>query len=343
MRFSTHPQVWRSLSMLSLATFSFVLLTQGLTHLRGCPPTQPATDLYSDISRNSSDKANQLSLLAYNLQLRPRLLFASAQSIRAQALAPLLKGYDALVFAEAFDDYALDDLKAALQADYPCPEGQSCVSSPMGQNQGFSQDSGLVIVSKWPIEPGSQHQKLFEGACLGKSCFNRRGVMMVGINKRGQRYHLLTAQLQAGANAQAQKIRREQIRQIKQFLEVIQIPAQEPIIFAASLPIAPETQPQEYQQMLAELGLTQVQQPDKPSVDPTHNSLVQAESSSAPDVLLTFAQNRQPQTAALAIRPLRTALEQGWRSAPWMYWQCPQQNLSDHHAIEGQFDFSNVQ
>lgn len=341
---TTRQQLRRSLGVLGLAILTFALVTGTITQRKVCPvqlatPPNKTTpiDSATRISSDENSKDHSLSLLAYNLQLRPRLLFASSQSERVQHLVPLLQGYDAIVLSEAFDDYALTELLTQLKTTYPH------ISSPLGQNKGLDQDSGLVIASRWPIEIGAQHQKIFEGPCQGTSCFNDQGILIIGINKAGTRYHLLTAQMQSGTNQRAKNIRAGQIQQIQQFIEVINIPEEEPIIFGASFPIALLTSPEEYEHLITTLSITQPERigPLKHSLDPTQNTLAKPGPSQTPDALFTFTQHQHPQTATLQIRPLRTSPEQAWKPLSWLYWQCPHQDISDHYAIEGTFHYGN--
>ena len=326
----TRRQILLSVGALGLSAIAFTLLTSSLARFRS-GPTYPST---LTNTKTLSDNPYQLSVLLYNTQLRPRLLFATNQSDRMQKLFPLTQGYDVLVLTETFDDYALNEFKAKYPATH--------TSSPFGQNEGLSQDSGLAILSQWPIT--SQHQKVFDADCTGRSCFNYRGVIAVGIQKgQGPTYHFITAQLQDGDSAKAQSIRQAQYQQIRQFIDVIEIPKNESVIFAASLPIAPQTHAEEYERMIETIGLIPLSMTGEKrySLDATDNNLTKVDNPQTPDSLFTLAQStQQPQSTTLQIRPMRTSVDQGWRSSPLLYWQRPQQNLSDHHAVEGQFTYS---
>ena len=328
----TRRQMGLSAGALGLAVVSFMLVASSIARIRGCPAYSATEPKSTEVS---NDNPNHLSLLLYNAQLRPRLLFATGQSDRVQQLFPLTEGYDILVVAEAFDDHALNKLKSLY------PTGH--FSAPLGQNEGLSQDSGLSILSQWPIVLKSQYQKKFDGNCTGSSCFNYQGIITVGIQKdQGPVYHVITAQLQAGNSSKAQSIRQDQYEQVREFIDVMEIPENEPAIFAVSLPISPQTHAAEYEEMIETIGLIPLSVTGKRqySLNSTENNLTKSDILQTPDALFTLAQSaEQPQSTTLRIRPMRTSVEQGWRSSPLLYWQCPQQNLSDHHAVEGQFNY----
>ncbi|MFK8182052.1 MAG: hypothetical protein AB8B99_01670 [Phormidesmis sp.] len=324
----------RSVRLSVIALSTTLLLAFAITQVlanRSQGTSQPAT-----VPKTSKVDPNpkKLSLLLYNLQLRPRLLFSSAQSDRAQKLPTLLQGYDALIFSEAFDDYALTQLAQALAPHYPYQ------SSPLGENKGLSQDSGLVIFSRWEII-GQSHQPFNNQDCTGPSCFNKRGAMLISINKNGQPYHLLTAQLQSGDGRKEEAIRDRQIDKINDLLLALNITKKEPIILAASLPPSLTLQRLQDKHRLGALSLNPITQIDNSfphSVDPNQNTLSQSDVPHTPDVLFTLAQHRQPTTATWQVHPMRTAPQQAWNTRLF-YWQAPQQNLSDHHAITSQFEY----
>jgi len=331
----TKRQLRLSVGALSLTVISWFGATADLIQIRPCPKPMPVASTTPGPSAKS-DRPEQLSLLAYNLQLRPRLLFANGQSIRAEKSHSLLHGYDVLILSETFDDRVLNQLITALRPSYPY------VSLPFGDNRGLSQDSGLVIFSRWPIEPESDIEPQFHQrfkSCHGTSCFNEQGILTVSINKNGKHYRLLTAQFQGGSSQRAQDIRTEQIQQIQTFILKHQLLRGAPIIFAISLPIATQPQLHEFkQQLIQELNLT-LFQPSEFSVNPNQNSLVQFGVARTPDILFTFNSQPQPQKTQIEVKPLRIRHKEGWKAAPWMYWQCPQQNFSDHHAVEGEFEY----
>lgn len=347
-RFSadTISQLRRASCVLGLFVASLLFRTVLFSHNRDCP-SYPATPVNEVVS----DDPNQLSILLYNAQLRPRMLFANGQSDRTQKMLPLLKGYDAVVLFEVFDDQALRDIKVL--------HSYESVSKSVGQNEGFYQDSGIVVFSQWPILSTRSKQRTFVGDCEGNSCFNYRGVSATTLQKsEGPTYHIITAQMQAGDSRKAKAIRAKQYEQIREFVDDLVIPNDEPILFAASLPISPQLNATEFAQMQAIIGIevvsvnatddSNLQAGTQFNLESMQNKFVDSNSPHMPDALFVLSQNdssqndsMQPliQPVSAQIRPMRSPPQQGWKSAPWFYWQCSQQHLSDHHAVEGLFQY----
>ena len=82
--------------------------------------------------------------------------------------------------------------------------------------------------------------------------------------------------------------------------------------------------------------------PEAYSVDSAQNPLAKPGRQDTPDAFFTLGQHSQPTIATTQIRPLRTKVEHGWTFSPWVYWQCPHQDLSDHYAVEGYFRYDKT-
>ena len=332
MRWSSFKVTQRQVKLSGIFIGSACLLWMGITFgLMLGKQCMPQTPTSSDAIASTTG----LSLLSINLQFRPRLLFSNGQSIRAKEMAALMGGYDVLIFSEAFDDYARQTLVNTLRSSYPY------VSQTVGSNKGLFQDSGLVVLSRWKIEAETntepQYQQLFQ--CEGARCFNEQGVLSVRINKNGKKYRLLTAQLQTGNSSKARAIRQHQLQLIEDFIQEKKLLNATPMLFAPSLPIAPQTHPEEFQSLINQLGLKAFQSAQA-SVDPVNNELVSSGIPRSPDIFFTFkSQTKQPVMAQVKVKPLRISQSRGWKSSPWMYWRCRNQNLSDHYALEGIFQY----
>ena len=330
----TARSIRRSFAAMGLTLLVAIAITQTLASTQQYQPQNATEPNAQAVDPNPKI----LSVLLYNLQLRPRLLFATAQSDRVQKVAPLLQGYDVIVLAEAFDDYALTQLSQLLAPHYPHQ------SSPLGENKGLSQDSGLVIFSRWEIT--GQSQQMFDTQdCAGISCFNDRGAILVSIDKNGQPYHLLTTQLQSGHGRKEKGIRDRQIQQLSLLSSALKLPKEDPVILAASLPISSTLQDLEYQQLKESLNLYSTERSTEQlanqfehSVDSSQNTLTRSSVAHTPDAFFTLAQHRQPSSATWQVQPIQTSAQQAWNK-PFFYWQRPQQNLSDHHAIVGSFEY----
>lgn len=339
-------QLRRAFYVLGLFTVGLALTAAGLSRSQSCTSHAGTPEKSSLLNSSVYDDPNQLSVLLYNTQLRPRMLFSSGQSDRTKKIIPLLANYDIVILSEVFDDQALRELKSL--------HTYKSVSDPLGQNEGLYQDSGLVIFSQSDIT--AQRQIVFEGDCEGTSCFNYQGAIAIQLTKsellkqnpQAPTYHLITAQMQAGDSPKAAEIRADQYQQIRQLIDNLTIPSDEPIIFAASLPISPQTHPAEFTQMQEAIGLTIINSnhPQTYSPSSTQNQPAIPQPSQPADALFIVTQGvdaavpteSRIQSVGSQVRPMQTSPQQGWKSASWFYWQCRQQNLSDHYATEGLFN-----
>src|SRR5512134_2129024 len=71
------------------------------------------------IIERSHHVSNSFNVLAYNVFMRPEHAFSNDQAERAAVLPVQLRGFDVIVFSEAFDNSIRSQLLAGLAADYP--------------------------------------------------------------------------------------------------------------------------------------------------------------------------------------------------------------------------------
>jgi hypothetical protein len=116
-----------------------------------------------------STDPSALSLLAYNIYMRPTSLFKNGQAERAGLLPPKLRGYDVIVFSEAFDDDCRADLVGGLRPWYPYDTGV------LGSDRFAEQDGGVIIVSHWPIE--EVDERLFGDVTSGDDAWADKGAL----------------------------------------------------------------------------------------------------------------------------------------------------------------------
>jgi sphingomyelin phosphodiesterase len=274
--------------------------------------------------------AGTLNVLAYNIYMRPTFLFKNGQSIRARLLPPQLKGYDAIVFSEAFDDDARRDLLKALRADYPF------ATRILGRDGIVSQDGGVIIVSRWPIV--AEDERRFGGVCAGTDCGADKGVVYAKIDKQGRPYHVFGSHTQAWPTAEGQAIRARQFGLIKAFIDSKKIPPDEPVLIAGDLNVDRVRYPAELDRMLRTLGA------ELPRIvgygatnDPWTNTLAeQGRPAEYLDYVLWSKAHRRPADALNEARILRAAeewKEYGWEFAMW--------DLSDHYPVRGRFRFED--
>ena len=291
-----------------------------------------------------------LHVLAYNIYLRPEsvLMFSDGQSLRVPLIAAeiLRDNYDVIVFNEAFDDSLRPVLRQQLAAVYPYAARVPESSSP------FKGDSGVMILSRWPIEngEGKGEYRLFD-RCLGKDCWAEKGVAYIQINKNGIRYHVFGAHLQADPPTGRAPIgvRQSQLRTIRQFIDDKKIPSTDAVIIAGDLNIdmyAPGRS--EYTQMLQILGAVHPEVRGHPySFDERLNDLGSDRNRTALlDYVLYSAKHRQPLLFSLfgGADPSFNRVMFYRADQAWQQWDVRMGmalwDISDHYPIFGRLVFS---
>ena len=134
---------------------------------------------------------------------------------------------------------------------------------------------GIRIVSKYPIL--FEHQYVFDGECQGADCFASKGVQLCRINKDGNIFNVVGTHFQAWDSPEAKQIRQEQAHTCFKFIESLNIPPDEPVIFAGDLNIDLYTRGREIEKLANKIGieLFQFKQGSHEfSSDPSLNQLV---------------------------------------------------------------------
>ena len=87
---------------------------------------------------------------------------------------------------------------------------------------------GVVILSKYPIVKEAYH--IFENACDGYDCLSAKGVVYCRVIKANTVFNIISTHLQAWDTKHAQDIRIKQVMQIHNFIKILHIPKNEPMI-----------------------------------------------------------------------------------------------------------------
>jgi sphingomyelin phosphodiesterase len=264
-----------------------------------------------------------LNLLFWNIYMRPTNMFANGQGIRARLIPPQVRGYDAIVFCEAFDDDARSDLLRGLRTEYPHR------SRILGSDRGLEQDGGVIVVSRWPIE--EQDQRLFGDTSTGSDALADKGVLYVRINKNGMRYHIFGTHLQ---NAD-RPMRARQLRIVKDFIDARDIPANQPVIIAGDMNVNRYSRSGEYGEMLRALDAVHPPLQGHPySHDGPTNDLYDG-GRTLLDYVLYSRSHRRPLGAYNEVRVIRSPRE--WKE---IFWETAYWDLSDHYAVFGRVEFT---
>jgi hypothetical protein len=263
--------------------------------------------------------------------------------IRFIASHPFLRGHDVVIFQEAFSDSHRQRILDGLQDSYPYR------TRILGSDRGVEQDGGVIIVSRWPIEncdqkihltlpPGQSgvpanacggvrllgqlvvefpgEQVLFGGECHGIDCEADKGVLYARINIRGQRYHVFGTHIDADEGSSDIEARKRQLRIIQRFVNDLTasgiISINDPVIIGGDFNT--ELGSQEYLgTLLTELNVA------LPKVSEDHPSRI--------DYVFYSRDHKSP------VASINDVL---------YIWDGRFGQLSDHDAILGSFDFSQL-
>lgn len=171
--------------------------------------------------------SDQFSVLAYNIYMLSGIL-GKDQSLRAQYIPEAVKGYDAVVLSEAFDNGVRESLVLAMADQYP-------YSTEILDQSGSLEDGGVIILSRWPIIGEAQH--VFTMG-VQEDQLAAKGVSYAAIDKQGTIYNLFGTHTQAWKDTQNQvDVRLGQLQEIRTFAESLNISDGEPVIVAGDLNI----------------------------------------------------------------------------------------------------------
>ena len=94
-------------------------------------------------------------------------------------------------------------------------------------------NGGILIFSKHPIV--QQDYTIFGDKCMGTDCFAAKGVSYARIKKGDLFVNVFGTHLQAWPAMKAHQIRSDQIKQSFQFIQKLNIPASEPVLYCGDL------------------------------------------------------------------------------------------------------------
>jgi len=264
--------------------------------------------------------ANSFNVLAYNIYMRPEYVLLNDQSDRGAVLPSKLRGFDVIVFSEAFDNSVRNQILADLQGEYPYR------TSVLGADRGIEQDGGVIIVSRWPIT--GQAQRLYGNICTGdfSDCLADKGVLYARIEKHGRSYHVFASHTQAGDTIERRQSRNQQFVIIKEFIDSRGLPDTEPVFIAGDLNVD-KYDSGEFNNMLRSLDAWYPRPFGHPyTVDSTINR--RAGSLSYLDYVLVSNRHLQPISAIIETLLPRSPTPFGG-----------DYELSDHFPVFGQFMF----
>ena len=160
-----------------------------------------------------SSRADSLKILSWNVYLLPNppVLFGKQNQRCAEIIPVLEKGdWDVVVLQEVFMKKHSRRIIEGLKESYPYHYG------PIGKKGFLNQNSGLLILSR--IEATCIDSILFTGDCRGGDCFANKGAIYLEFQKAGHSYQIVGTHMQSGDSPRSQKIRNDQVYQIRKRL-----------------------------------------------------------------------------------------------------------------------------
>jgi endonuclease/exonuclease/phosphatase family metal-dependent hydrolase len=191
---------------------------------------------------------NNLNVMAYNVWALLPGIVSTDVSERLNLIVDKVKGYDAIVFSELFDNDRRETFLHALSTEYP-------YQTSVVDESGSLEDGGVLIISRWPIETESQ---ITFNSCDAEDCLSSKGVIYAQINKNGNPYHLFGTHTQAWNDPVNQSTRLSQFHQMRNFIDSRNISTDAPVIIAGDLNVDSLNYQQEYNTMLSVLNAAEV-------------------------------------------------------------------------------------
>ena len=194
--------------------------------------------------------AQELKVMTWNTFLLPPPWNMTKQAERTELMSEVLPelGHDVMFFQETFFDKKRNDLIKALKKTHP-----HIAIPKKGKKLKHIQDSGLFVASKHPMEV--LDQVIFKN-CAKSDCLSSKSAIMVEITMpNGKKAQMINTHLQAWDEPKTQKIRTQQLEQIKEMMAKHAKPGV-PQILIGDLNIDASKDTAEYKDALAQMDMT---------------------------------------------------------------------------------------
>ena len=287
--------------------------------------------------------ADDFRLLAYNVYMLPEVLANWNHQGRAQMIpqSEIVKGHDAIMLQELFDNGPAATLLNGLKAEYPYQtpvlgRTRDGWNATLGSYANASpEDGGVAIVSRWPIE--EQIQYVYKQGC-GADYLANKGFVYARIDKNGADYHVIATHAQAedSACSSPAATRKSQFIEMQNFIASHNIPATDVVFMGGDFNVIKNTA--EYPEMLEAL---QASNPDafagfSTSWDPESNGIAAYNYPELPSEYLDyiFVSRNHAQPSHWHNQSLDVT-STNWKVGNYRF-----QELSDHYPIAG-FSYAN--
>lgn len=207
-----------------------------------------------------------LEILTANVMLLPLLSspvtgsFANDKRVDLMAaptgeIVDWLRSRDVVVLEELFDNVRADTLLSRLHWLYPNQTpiiGRSGGDwdDRLGSSGSIFEDGGVAILSKWPIVKKIEY--LYADAC-GSDASASKGFAYAELDVHGSRVHVIGTHLQAGSESCSIGVRNAQLKEIRNFVLLQNIPADETVVYAGDFNIDRLNSVTEFQNMMSKL------------------------------------------------------------------------------------------
>ena len=331
-----------SISLIACAISTSVLAMSEtpITPLEPVPEPSP-----SPVQPSGLAYADDFRLLAYNVYMLPEL-FAGDWSHENRAVmipqSEVVKGQDAILLQELFDNTPATALMNGLKADYPYQtpvmgRSKSGWDATLGAYADLSpEDGGVAIVSRWPIT--EQIQYVYKDAC-GADYLSNKGFVYARVDKNGAIYHLISTHAQAedGACDDPAATRKSQFTEMQNFIAGHNIPADEVVFMGGDFNVIKHTA--EYPDLIETL---QVSEPDayagfSTSWDPESNGMAAYNYPDLPSEYLDYIfVSRNHAQPSHWHNPLLDVTSTNWGAGNYRF-----QELTDHYPL-ARFSYDNA-
>jgi endonuclease/exonuclease/phosphatase family metal-dependent hydrolase len=265
-----------------------------------------------------------ISVLTYNTQLMP--FYAGTvdklnqPGIRAKDIPAKIANNDVVVLEELFDHDLRESISSEMRKYY------SHYTTVVGEGTSRALTGGVMIFSKWPIV---REKQIVYNASSGLDSLSAKGAMYVAINKNGKIYHVFGTHLQAADDDDSVKARRKQLSELANFVDLMNIPAEEPVLLAGDFNI--DEFSNEAQNLYAILNASAPANIGfRYSVDNFTNSMNVGKERKRLDYILYRNTNSKPILAVNNVYVLRDLNNE-------VMW--PEFDLSDHYPTDSYFAF----
>ncbi|PTP12437.1 endonuclease [Vibrio sp. 10N.286.51.C3] len=279
------------------------------------------TFVISEEPTTLSSNENSINILTYNVWLLP--FVGEHMNHRDRRIADAVSNNDVVFMQEVFRRENEVRLNAAMQSHF------QFVSNKLDGGGSNTYDGGVITYSKYPIVEQAQH--VFDN-CKGTDCAADKGVLYTKIIKDSRPYHLFNLHLGSWNSREHRNIRMLQVGEILAFVEQLDLPQDEPVIFGGDFNIAKHKFPIDFTQMLRILNLREP--PLEGSLIYSYDPLVNQNLSNSDEFAqerldyLLYSDNGSVVASTSKIEVLRSFDEEMW--GVW--------DLSDHLAMSGRFE-----